>query len=323
MRFLLFLLAGVPAMSQGVVTPTESLRFQTINPEPKGTLTEQLERAEGKVKGRVYRYRVFVRPEADVKPFSITLRAPVLTIVRVAALPHKDQKISLEAVTSGGRNPHGLVFISGEGVTKNEATPKVAPMVTTALDNVNKALHAAQLAPADVLSLTCYISSLDDIAEVQKLTASRYPKAARNHLQIPIAFGRALVECEAVARAKGAVGFLSPEGLPKSPNFSHVAGVSAKKLYWSGVHTAPSCDEAGVRKMFQNLEGDAKKEGAALDQAAFSYLYPNSQQGMDLIRNIRFGFYSKERPPASTMILFNGVEDANACAAVEVAVPVQ
>jgi len=323
MRFLLCLLAVVPAMSQGVVTPTESLRFQVINPEPKGTLTEQLERAESKVKGRVYRYRVFVRPEADVKPFSITLRAPVLTIVRVAALPDKDQKVSLEAVTSGGRNPHGLVFISGEGVTGNEATPKVAPMVTTALDNVNKALHAAQLAPPDVLSLTCYISSLEDIADVRKLTASRYPKAARNHLQIPIPFGRALVECEAVARAKGAVGFLSPEGLPKSPNFSHVAGVSAKKIYWSGVHTAPSCDEAGVRKMFEDLAAGAKKENAALDQVAFSYLYPNSRQAVDLIRNIRFGFYSKERPPASTMILFNGVENANACAAVEVAAPVQ
>lgn len=305
-----------------VVAPTKSLRFQVSNPEPKGTFLEQAKRAESKIKGKVYRYRAFVRPDADIGLLNLTLRAPVLSVIRVASMPHPDQKISLEAVTSGGRNPHGLVFISGQGVGKNEVLPKVSPLAQTAFDNLDKALKAVQLTAADVLTVTCYLSALGDVGEVQAMAMTRYPSATRNHLQIPMGYGRALVECEAVARAKSAVAFVSPEGLAKSPNFTHVAGISSNHMVWSGLHTAAKCDEAGVRKMFQSLAAALQKHGADAKNVTFSYLYPTTQESTDLTRNLRFEVYSKQNPPASTLIPFAGVGDKNACTAVEVAAAV-
>lgn len=194
-----------------------------------------------------------MRQEADVGQFSGYLKSDVLSIVRVAGFPDKNQKIALEVVTKGGKNgPAGSVFISGQGVSKNETVSKVQPMVQTTFNNIDTALKGAAHQPADVIMLTCYLSSMDDIKDVQKLAAARYPKALRNHVQIPLPYGKALVECEAIARAKKPVGFVSPEGLVKSPNFTHVAGISSRQIYFSSLFTSNGCTEQGVRGRFRH-----------------------------------------------------------------------
>ncbi|MBS1825754.1 MAG: RidA family protein [Acidobacteria bacterium] len=323
MRLASFLLAAAPLFGQGVVVDSEEIRFQLGIPDPKGSLMEQMHQARARIEAKhIFRYRAFVRQDADVGQFSGYLKGDVLSIVRVAGFPDKNQKIALEAVTKGGKNgPAGFLFVSGQGVSKNEHVPKVLSMVQTTFNNVDTALKGSGHGPADVLMLTCYLSSMDDIKDVQKLASARYPKALRNHLQIPMAYGKALVECEAIARAKKPVGFVNPEGLTKSPNFTQVAGISSPRIYFSSLHASNGCTEQGVREMFQSLDKDMTKAGASIKDVVFSYLYPSSQDGTDLTRKVRFEFYNKEQAPASTLVPFLGYEAKNACAAVEVIAP--
>ncbi|MBI4908100.1 MAG: RidA family protein [Acidobacteria bacterium] len=313
----------VSAFGQGVVMETADVRFAVYTPELKGSLMEQATKLRTKVKGRVQRIRAFVPLEAETSLLNIVLKAPALSVVRVAGLPLKGQKISVEVVTDDGRNPDGLVFVSGQGVSQNAVVANVKPLVTTALDNIDKALKGVSLAPADAVSVTCFVSSLGDGEDVAALATSRYPNAAYNQVQIPMPYGRALVECEAVARGKTAVGFVYPEGLTKSPNFTQVVGISSKKMMWSGLHVAKGCTEAGVRKMFEELSATVKKKGGALTDAAFSHVYPTSQTGIDLSRKVRLDFLNKAQMPASTLIPFSGFNEADACTGVEVALPVR
>jgi hypothetical protein len=73
--------------------------------------------------------------------------------------------------------------------------------------------------------------------------------------------------------------------------------------------------------MFQKLETTLSKNGASIKNVAFSYLYPNSVDGTDLTRKVRFEFYNKGQAPASTLMPFSGFYDKNACTGVEVAAP--
>lgn len=325
MKFLCLLaLAGQTLWPQAVVQ-TSDVRFVVANPKPKGTLMEQVEFARWTVerpKVRVARYRAFVRSDADAGQISSILRAPVLSIIKVAALPNPAQKISVEAVINGGNNPQGLVFISGQGATAEKLMPQVLPLATTALDNIDKALKAVQLEGDDVLTVTCFLSSVQDAEAIRELAAKRYTEAAINNVQIPLGYGRAVAECEAIARAKQPVGFLYPEGLTKSPNFTQVTGISSKKMIWSGLHVSNGCADTGIRQMFQKLEATLAKNGASVKNVAFSYLYPNSVDGTDLTRKIRFEFYNQAQAPASTLMPFSGFYDKNACTGVEVAAPV-
>ncbi|MBL8178061.1 MAG: RidA family protein [Bryobacterales bacterium] len=325
MRFVALLLPALPLFSQGVVVDSEEIRFQLAIPDPKGSLMEQMHQARGRIEAKhIFRYRAFVRPDADVGQFSGYLKSDVLSIVRVAGFPDKNQKIALEAVTKGGKNAAaGFVFVSGQGVSRNEQVPRVLPMVQATFNNVDTALKGSGHDPSDVLLLTCYLSSMDDIKDVQKLASARYPKALRNHLQIPLPYGKALVECEAIARAKKPFAFLNPEGLTKSPNFTQVAGISSPRIYFSSLHASNGCSEQGVREMFQSLDDAMKKSGASIKDAVFSYLYPSSDDGTNLTRKVRFEFYNKEQPPASTLVPFSGYEARNACAAVEVVAPMK
>jgi enamine deaminase RidA (YjgF/YER057c/UK114 family) len=321
--FLLVALASVvPIYAQGVVGDTAEIRYQIFNPEPKGTIIDQAKWIAKNVKGKVLRYRVFVRTDADVGLLSTVLRAPVLSIIRVAGIPVPNQKLSVEAVTTGGRNPAGLAFISGQGVAKDGVILDMKPLVDVALTNLDKALVGVQLAPPDVITVSCFVSSLKDAAEVNTLTAEHFPKASVNVLQIAMPYGKALAECEAVAAAKGPLGYVYPEGLTKSPNFTQVVGINTRRIAYSALYGAAPCTADATKAMFAALQTDLAKLGANIKEVAFSHLYPNTEEGVTLTRQVRFDFYNKEKAPASTLVNFLGFTDRKPCTGVEVVAPV-
>ena len=55
----------------------------------------------------------------------------------------------------------------------------------------------------------------------------------------------------------------------------------------------------GAMAVLQSLQA----AGASIKQVAMSSLFPTSQAASDLIRQTRFDFYDKTRPPASTLLL--------------------
>jgi len=57
--------------------------------------------------------------------------------------------------------------------------------------------------------------------------------------------------------------------------------------------------------------------GASVKDVAMSHIYPLSNQSADQVRRIRFEFYDKARPPASTMLIFEGLPSMDASFAVD------
>jgi hypothetical protein len=142
-----------------------------------------------------------------------------------------------------------------------------------------------------------------------------------SYLQVPVPPARGFVECEATARAAKAVGYVNPPGLTSSPNFTHVVSLTTPKMVWSGMHESQGCSADAVSAMFQRLDATLKKHGSSVGETAFSYLYPNSDDAVKLTRDIRFNFYKRSHPPASTLFVFAGSADKGACSAVEVTAP--
>jgi enamine deaminase RidA (YjgF/YER057c/UK114 family) len=187
-------------------------------------------------------------------------------------------------------------------------------------------VKAAGSEPADVLRVTCLLSSLDQGQEVRKLFVEAYPKAAFNYVQTQRLPARAVAECEAVARLRWNTGkalhFLNPEGLSNSPNFSQIAMVSSPKVVLSGTQVSFGYQDADARLAFQRLEKALDQFHGSLKQAAMVHIYPLSQSLAEQVRKVRVDFYEMSRPPASTLLPFEGLPSMEAGFAVDaVAVP--
>ena len=76
---------------------------------------------------------------------------------------------------------------------------------------------------------------------------------------------------------------------------------------FSGAHYAAGTQESDARAMFSSLEKTLAAEGSSTRNVAMSCLYPTSNAAAELIRRIRFEFYERSRPPASTMLVFESL----------------
>ena len=165
------------------------------------------------------------------------------------------------------------------------------------------------------------MSSLDGLGKIRDRVALSFPSAVWNFVQIQRAPARAIVECEAVARGKQggeALEFLNPEGLAKSPNYSQLARVTAPRIALTGTQVAFGSQEADAKLAFSRLEKELAQVGASLRNAAMSSVYPLSEASANLVRKVRFDYLDQARPPASTMLLFEGLPSMDASFAVDV-----
>jgi enamine deaminase RidA (YjgF/YER057c/UK114 family) len=187
-----------------------------------------------------------------------------------------------------------------------------------------EAHKAINVEPADVLRATCFVTSLADVDGAERMARRAFPAAALSFVQLQRNPARALVECETVARLRAAekesLRFVNPSGLNASPNYSHVALVGAQRVVFSDLSLAQGVQEAEARLAFAQLEKALQAGGASIKDVAMSHLYPVSQAASELIRDTRFGFYDKSRPPASTLLLFEALP-GGAAFGVEVVAP--
>src|SRR5215471_170862 len=65
-----------------------------------------------------------------------------------------------------------------------------------------------------------------------------------------------------------------------------------------------------ARALFSSLVKTLAAEGSGLRHVAMSSLYPTSTAAPELIRRIRFDFYDRTRPAASSMLVFESLPDA-------------
>ena len=81
-------------------------------------------------------------------------------------------------------------------------------------------------------------------------------------------------------------------------------------------------DSLSALLAFGRLDKALDAVHSSLKLVAFSSLYPLSNGMLAKIRNIRFEYYDKARPPASTMVLFEGLPSMDASFGIDViAVP--
>ena len=301
-----------------ITAETERLTFFVSPLSGKGLLTAQTREALKYLIGAaktstIVKLRAFVAGSGDTRRIPTLvgevmtekkLPLPVVSTVQVGSLGLEGAQVLFEAIAVERRavNPQGLAFISGQvGRTLREAA-----------DGVSKAAAAA--GASETLSMTCFVSSLENSPErggmaavVVQMRREPSPTAA---------------ECEAVARLKTApseaVVLLNPEGLAKSPNYSQVALVKAPRVAFSGLQLCFHTQESDAKLAFERLGKTLESGGVRYSQVFFMHTYALTVAAMEQVRAVRFGYLDKGRPPASTLLPFEGLPSLDMSFGVEV-----
>ncbi|MBI3679295.1 MAG: hypothetical protein HY235_02740 [Acidobacteria bacterium] len=321
-----------------VTVDPQRLGFLTAPMTSKGLLSQQVRDGLRALRSQAHgaaivKVRAFVAGTGDLRRVQSIVSEvfteskqplPALTMVRVGALPQEGAQVVLEAVTVERKpvNPNGLAFLSGQQVTAPEALEKLEPQFKESVARLQVALRAVRAGPADVLRATCFTSALADYSQLRQHLAEQFPKAALAIVQVLRGLSSALVECEAVARSTAApaapLEVVNPAGLAASPNYSQVALVNAPKAVLSSSQMAFNNQDADIRLAFERMKKTIEQAGGSLRNTVMTNYYPMSQSTVDKIRKIRFDFLDKSRPPASTMLLFEGLPSLDASFAMEV-----
>ena len=319
-----------------LAVPAETMRlgFLTAPLTAKGLLSQQTREALksliASARGAQFiKVRGFVAGTGDLRRVQAIvsevfserkLQLPVLSVVQVGGLPMEGAQVQLEAVVQDRRvvNPAGLAFISGQDAT---GTEPVASLVRQSGERLKRAAEAAGTGQAEMLRVSCFVTSLEGIDAMRSSIAQLFPKAQFTIVQTQRLAEKPVAECEGTARLRKApeaeVVFLNPDGLPVSKNYSQIALVSAPRLIFAGDQLAFRYQEADARLAFQRLEKTMQAAGSSLKRVVMLNTYPLSPQLADLVRKVRFEFLDQARPPASTMLPFEGLPSMDAAFGLE------
>jgi enamine deaminase RidA (YjgF/YER057c/UK114 family) len=320
-----------------VVAETARLGFHVSPLSSKGLLSQQVRDALKALQhsagnGAIVKLRAFVAGSGDMRRVQAIVSEtfterhvslPALSVVQVGGLPLEGAQVVIEATSVGKKdvNPNGLAFIAGQQASSPNPLDPVYPLAEKALAGLRTAVKGAGSEAGDVLRGTCFLSSLDGFAQVRQMVESEYKGAAWAFMQLQRAPANAVVECEAVARSRvkieGPVQFLNPDGLPKSANYSQIALVSAARVAITGTQVAFGSQDSDVRLAFGRLEKELAGVGASVKEVAWSSIYPLSNAMAEDVRKIRFEYYDAARPPACTLLPFEGLPSLDASFAVD------
>ena len=320
-----------------VVAETARLIFHVSPLSSKGLLSQQVRDALKSLRrtvngASIVKLRAFVAGSGDLRRVQAIVSEtftdwrqplPALSVVQVGALPLEGAQVVLESTSVGRRevNPNGLVFVAGQAATLPKPLEPLGPLAEKALAGLRDAVRGAGSQPGDVVRGTCFLTSLDGLAKIRDVALSEYAEAAWNFVQLQRAPPNSLVECEAVARSRAKIEkpleFLNPEGLPKSPNYSQIALVGAPKIAITGTQVAFGYQDADVRLAFGRLDKELVGVGASIKDVAWSSIYPLSYSVADEVKKIRFEFYDAKRPPACTLLPFEGLPSMDASFAID------
>ncbi|MBV6432020.1 MAG: hypothetical protein IANPNBLG_02154 [Bryobacteraceae bacterium] len=323
---------------QAVAVAPQRLGFLTAPLTSKGLLSQQVRDGLKSLRklargAAIVKIRAFVAGTGDLRRVQAIVSdqfadwkqpLPALTTIQVGALAQDGAQVLLEATTVEKKavNPNGLAFFSGQRVTSKEALEKIGPLFQQSLAQLRAALRGVNLEGPGVLRATCFVSTLGDYADIRQSLAREFPNAALTIVQTLRGLSQGLVECEAVGRASrppaAPLEPVNPPELSASPNYSQVMLMNAPKAVISGMQLAFNSQDADVRLAFERLRKAVEQAGATLANTAMTNYYPLTQSMVAKIRQIRFEFLDKKRPPASTMLPFEGLPSQDASFAMEV-----
>ena len=293
-----------PLSGKGLLSAQMRDALKALNRSVRGATIVQI-RAFVAGSGDLRRVPAIVSEEFTEKRWSL----PVLNVIQVGALPMDGAQVVLEAIAVERKpvNANGLALISGQASTLSDP---LGPLVA--------AVAKFGLAPAEVRRVTCFLNSLDRLNELRVKTATAFPKAVVNYVQLQRAATEDFAECEAVAALPSKPGKPLELVSPVDGRYSQAALLAPGKIALTGTQLAFRAQEADVRLAFERLGKALEGVNARYENVAMTRIYPLTRGVMDRVRKIRFEFLKPGAPPASTMVLFEGLPSLDASFGIDV-----
>lgn len=174
---------------------------------------------------------------------------PSVSVLQAGALTQGDAQVVLETISIGKKevNKDGLTFHAAEMVAGAEPEAAVKPLFLKAVDQLAGKMngHAA-------LSVTCYVSNLENGAELLSVLRSRFADASVNVLQPRRLSWQAEAACEGVSRG----------------------GNGASHLAFTGTQIAFGAEEKDAALAIQRLTRGLREAGAGeLSDASLIRVY--------------------------------------------------
>lgn len=308
-------LAVVPETPDAITVETAKIAFQISPLSDKGLLSQQvrdgLKALDRQSRGNsIVKIRAFVAGSGDLRRVqeivaeefvSRKQQLPVVSTIQVGALPMVGAQVVLEATAMAKKpvNTHGVAFFSG-------VPAKDGP---GALEKLNQAVTGSGVKSADVLRVTCFLSSFDQIAALRSSLTSAFPSAVQNLVQMQRLGIEPQAACEAVGR-------LSTDGPGTST--ATVALVHAPKLTFTETQLAFRDQAADFRLAFQRLAKLLNAQTATPKDIVWMSIYALTRPNAATLEEVRWEFLDRAHPPAGTSLLFEGLPSTDATAAIEV-----
>jgi enamine deaminase RidA (YjgF/YER057c/UK114 family) len=296
-----------------IAAETGKLVFHVSPLSDKGLLSQQTRDALNALMklnrgAQIVKLRAFVAGTGDMRRVQTLVSEiftdkkqplPALSTIQVGALPMEGAQVVLEGISADKRtvNPGGLAFLSGQ----KGAGPAAA------VAQLDAAAKTAGVAAADMLRVTCFLSSLDQAAMARESVAQAFPGAAADFVQALRASPETSTVCEAVGRRTrpGEAVALTPAA----------ALVSTPKLIFSGTQMAFRESDPDLRLAFQRLEKALEPLGVSYKGVVFASYYPLTRAIAARAAAISAEFLA---PTPQTTLLFEGLPSLDATVAVEV-----
>ena len=314
------------------------LTFYVTPLSAKGLLSQQIKDALRSLERQagsetVLQIRAFVAGSGDLRRVrdlvseTFTERQkplPAVSIIQTGGLPLTGAQVVLEAVASARKDLHagGLAWLSAQVDAAEDPLAPVAPLAEKSLSRLSQAVRGAGAGPGSVLRVTCFLSSLDNLDATRQKVSAEFPRAALNFVQTQRDPVRAVAACEAVAGLQENVGnrlqLVPPDGAPPASGAAQIAKVGAPRVVLTGAQVSFGYEEPDARLAFERIQKVLEQAGVSARDVAFARFYPLSQKIADQVRQVRAGFFDAARPPAGSLLLFEGLSSHDAGFAVDV-----
>ena len=321
-----------------VVGETRRLTFHVTALSAKGLLSQQIRDALKAVTREagnetVLHIRAFAAGSGDLRRVRdlvseyFTERKqplPSLSLIQSGGLPLEGAQVVFEFIASGRKelHPFGLVFLSPQPAYSENPLDPIPPLTTKALAGLRQTLKASGSDPADVLRVSCFFSSLENVAASHQQVQAEFPKAMVNFVQTERAPSRAVAACEAVASLKWNTGtplhMLNAEGIHVEAGESQAALVAAPQVVLTGSQVSFGYEEKDARLALDRLKRALDAAGASVHDVAYAHYYPLSLGIANQVRKIRAQFFDSARPPAGSLLVFESLPSMDAGFAVDV-----
>jgi enamine deaminase RidA (YjgF/YER057c/UK114 family) len=306
----------VPDPPEAVIAEPGRLSFQVSPLSDKGLLSQQVHdalRALARLNHGVpiVKLRAFVAGSGDLRRVKDIVAEdltekkqplPAVTTIQVGALSLPGAQVVIEAVSSEKKvvNPGGVAFVPA--VASANAAAAVAQM--------GSAMNGAGVKPADVLRITCFMSSLEDVESARSAAAMAFPAAAANFVQMQRLGLERQVLCEGAARLITA---------PPSPQTAGntVALVNSPKIVLTSTQLVFRDQDSDFRLAYQRLAKTMAPLGATFKDVFWTGNYALTLPGAAMIEKLQWEFLDRAHPPANTALQIEGLPSADATAAIE------